>query len=111
MAGLDPAILFAAAAPIVERGASARRTPRSNVHPRRRSQQEDGRIKHALGHLTRGSGHDVERTARPAKAFAADSLILMRMGLVPAIRRGTVLEWMAGMIPGTSPGTAMTMRS
>jgi len=61
--------------------------------------EEDGRIKHALGHLTRGSGHDVERAVRPAKAFAADSLILMRMGLVPAIRRGTVLEWMAGTSP------------
>src|SRR5208283_4114119 len=45
-----PVILFAAAPPIVERGAPARCTPHSNVHPRRRSQQEDGRIK---------SGHDV----------------------------------------------------
>jgi hypothetical protein len=37
------------------------------------SGKEDGRIK---------SGHDVERTVRPAKAFAADRLILMPMGQV-----------------------------
>ena len=34
---------------------------------------------------------------------------IVMAGLDPAIRSGTVLDWMAGMIPGTSPGTAMTM--
>jgi hypothetical protein len=37
------------------------------------------------------------------------AVLIVMAGLDPAIRRGTDRAWMAGMIPGTSPGTDMTV--
>ena len=61
MAGLDPAILSLRPTTKSGYGMNCATGGESAFNTRSRNDEEDGRIKHAPGRLTRGSGHDAKR--------------------------------------------------